>query len=119
MPLLDHSQRIVEQRGPWATFHTFWCCTLMTQTTRLLPAPRCYGLVHVRAGWRVEGILSESHPEDYTVAWPSPPPTATLDTFFPNNVEVHLMDTGQGPEPTAVIALATPDNKRREDARRA
>src|SRR5262249_46317143 len=119
MPLLDHSLPIVEQRGPWATFHSFWCCTIVAQTNQLLPAPRFYGLVHVRAGWRVEGEVSESDPEAFEVACPPWKPTATLDTVFPSNVEVHVMDADRGPEPAAVVALATPDNKRGGAARRA
>lgn len=121
MPLLDHSLPIVEQRGPWATFHTVWCTTILTQLNQFLPAPRFCGHAQVRMSWRVEGEMGETDPEALAPAdaWTLPAATASLDVVFPDDVELRVMDNRNGQRLSALVALVTCGNESSRDARRA
>jgi hypothetical protein len=130
MPLLDHSQRAVEQRGPWATFHSFWCRDIVAYLHRTLPRPRFFGLTEIHLGQNVAAdvaeydsgvvVALEGNGDEGGVAvatWAPPAATLTVDAVFPDEIEVRVMDSRDGATLVAVIELVSPSNKDRDSAR--
>jgi hypothetical protein len=129
MPLLDHSLPIVEERGPWAAFHSYWCTYLVAHLHRILPRPRFYGLAQIHLSPNVAADVAEfdsgvfaavqgnGEQGGVAVATYAPPATWTLETVFPDDIEVRVIDTRRGATLVAVIELVSPSNKDRADAR--
>ena len=131
MPLLDHFRAPLFPRHPWESLHAAWANAIMERLNDVLP-PRYFAAVQVHLGSRVEADVAEFDRRNdeepgangpaggvALATWAPPAATAVLDAVFPDDIEVHVLDTRDGAVLVAAVELVSPGNKDRAEARRA
>jgi len=133
MPLLNHFQPPIFNKGSWEGFHGMWPALMVMDLCKSLPEkytaePR----VHLGKNFEVDVCTFDVEgrtefesmslgSETSTATWSPPEPTLTLD-LDPTEVyeyEVLIFDQERGRELVAAIELVSPANKDRPETRQA
>jgi hypothetical protein len=132
MPLLDHFHPPLSGRRHWEGFHSQWAAAMADMLNQSLPADY-FAEFQVKHAIRIEreiGTLSEDGGREailadgaatvvQTRAWAPPPVTAVMPAVFPDDFEVHVFSSMDGPTLVAAIELVSSANKDRAETRTA
>jgi hypothetical protein len=133
MPLLDHFHPPLSVERSWESLHSAWATALADDLNRSLP-DQYFAEEHTHAGGRVEIDVAAMDGSTLTAipapnsgtavsvsphVWTPPAPALVLPAHFPEDFEVLVFSTREGPTLVAAIELVSPRNKDRPDSRRA
>jgi Protein of unknown function (DUF4058) len=128
MPLLDHFHPPLFPTHSWESFHSRWANALADSLDRTLPS-RYFAEVQAHLGNRIEADVLEFEITSRDVTngaadgalavqtWAPPVAAQSMPALFPDDIEVHVMDTRDGASLVGVIELISPRNKDRAEAR--
>src|SRR5262245_53974864 len=137
MPLLDHFHPPLSKQRHWESFHGRWAAALADALNAGLLPPGYFAEMQVTlGGGRIEvdvptldesgnGAASGTPSQQGGVAtlaapvWAPPAPALELPASFPDEVEVLVFSSEEGPTLVGAIELVSPRNKDRREARRA
>jgi hypothetical protein len=132
MPLRDHFHSPLSELRHWESFHAAWATEIMrTLNRRVLPS-NCVAEAQVHIGSMMEidvatfeqgrgGAVAANGGDGGGVAVETWAPAASLvmPAVFPDDIEVRILQTSEGPTLVAAIELVSPGNKDRPEHRRA
>jgi len=130
MPLLDHFHPPLSTRRHWESLHATWTVCLADALAPRLPEPY-FVEVQTHAGPSVEidvGAFEEPPPSTTNGAGRAavaprvetlPPPVLTMPAVYPEDFEVRVFRTADGPKLVGAIEIVSPANKDRPETRRA
>lgn len=124
MPLLDHFHPPLWPTHAWDSFLSCWASATAEGLGRSLPR-RYFAEVQVHLGSRVEEEVAgfkETAPAGGAASgqtWTPLPATRGVPAVFPDEIEVQVIDKRDGASLAGVIALVSPRNKERAEARAA
>lgn len=134
MPLLDHFHPPLKRQRHWESFHGRWAAAMADALNQDILPPDYFAEFQVHVGSRVEiDVATFERGRDAATggqrdgatatltarAWAPPKPAWTMPAIFPDEIEVQVFSTEEGPELVAAIELVSPGNKDRPDFRRA
>ncbi|HVA46548.1 MAG TPA: DUF4058 family protein [Pirellulales bacterium] len=129
--LLDHFHPPISQRRSWEGFHGLWAAALVEKLNRDVLGEEFFADMQVHIGSQVEVDVaafeergSEAANRGRTTAavapvWTPPATNLVLPAVFPDDIEVQVFATATGATLVGAIELVSPDNKDRQETRRA
>lgn len=128
MPLLDHFHPPLAAARNWESFHALWAAALVEELNEELLPGNYFAETQLVIGGRVEvdvATLEQQGPGQGNglglalATWAPPRATGSMPGFFPDEIEVRILETGGGPTLVGAIELVSPANKDRPESRRA
>ena len=132
MPLRDHFHPPLATLRRWESFHGAWAAEIMGTLNRTVLPVGCFAEAQVHVGSRVEVDVATFGHEPLAsgpsgvngggvavVSWAVSAPPLVMPAIFPDEIEVQVFATSGGATLVAAIALVSPGNKDRPEARRA
>jgi hypothetical protein len=130
MALLDHFHAPLFPRHRWESFHSRWANAIADYLDQQLP-PRYFAEVQTHLSTRVEADVAEMEraPESEQLGrngpgggvavqpWAPPVATFVLPAVFPDDLEVHVIDSRDDARLVAAVELVSPGNKDRDETR--
>jgi hypothetical protein len=131
MPLLDHFRPPLSEERSWESFHAQWASALTAMFNKGGLPPRYFAETQVHFGGRVEVDVATLQRNGADAAATADgnggvaveTSTATgvlmMPAVFPDEIEVRIIHTTDGPTLVGAIEFVSPRNKDRPESRRA